>query len=76
MKYVTFFLPAYLRLTFKKITAVDIADASAQMSATMILTVKYQGLDKEMVKRVVRNMEIALNDDEFYSLCPDSKNQK
>jgi hypothetical protein len=41
---VTLFLPAYLRIAFKKITTIDINENSGEMAATLILTVYYRGL--------------------------------
>lgn len=38
------FIPAYLRMTFKKITEINIQDSSASMIATVILSVYYKGI--------------------------------
>ena len=58
---VTLFLPAYLRVAFKKITTMDIPDNSAEMAATLLLRVRYRGLGPHTVDAFIQGMEISLN---------------
>lgn len=51
----------------------DIPDNSAEMSATMVLTIRYRGLGPHTVDALVQGMEVSLNSEEFHSLNPFSK---
>lgn len=71
-KKVTIILPAYLCFNFKKITEVDIASNSAYMSGALILGIYYKGLPDNIIDRIEGNLEVALNDEEFYSVSPNN----
>jgi hypothetical protein len=72
----TLFLPAYLRLAFKKITQLDVHEGSGEMSATVILTIYYKGLSPEIVEHIKKNLDVAINNEMFYNLDPDPNRQR
>lgn len=58
-------------MAFKKITQLDVQGASAEMSATVILTLYYKGLSRETIDYIKKNLDVAVNNEMFYNLDPD-----
>ena len=54
------FLPAYLRMTFKKITEINLEDSSAAMIATVILTVYHKNLPEELKADLTSRMILTI----------------
>lgn len=67
---ITYFLLAYLRVVFKKITELDIEHNSGEMSATVVFTIRYKGLEDRIKKRIREGVNITVNNEMFCDLDP------
>jgi hypothetical protein len=64
----TIFIPAYLRVAFKKITAIEVSGNQGEMSATVILTIHLKGLSSETKNEIKKRLNIGINNEMFFSL--------
>jgi hypothetical protein len=63
-----FFIPAYLRVAFKKITAIEVTSNQGEMSATVILTIHLKGLSSETKNEIKKRLNIGINNEMFFSM--------